>query len=70
MPLINLRPLFISPRAKRKARETAEEARLVRAENEVRVLQSRADSAIEALDARARRNHWRESIQQMIQGAM
>lgn len=43
-------------------------ARLERAESEVKDLRGRADRAIGKLDARHSRNHWRESITEMIQG--
>lgn len=43
--------------------------RLEQAEAEVEDLMLRAGTAIRFLDARHRRNHWRESIEQMIQGA-
>lgn len=43
--------------------------RLERAEDELRVLKARADRAIGVLDAREKRNHWREAIDSMIQGA-
>lgn len=49
--------------------EARQEANLVNAEKEVRDLTDRADAAIRTLEARSRRNHWRESIEQMIQGA-
>lgn len=57
-------------RDKRLNREDAhEEARLIAAEKKTRELKDRAETAIRTLDARSRRNHWRESIEQMIQGA-
>lgn len=49
--------------------EAEKMARLERAEAEVAGLRIRADNAIQFLDARRKRNHWRESIEQMIQGA-
>jgi hypothetical protein len=49
--------------------EREKSARLEDAEREVADLRSRADRAIRTLDDRHTRNHWRESIEQMIQGA-
>lgn len=48
--------------------EVHAEARLVEAERELEELKVRAREAIGTLDARASRNHWRESIEQMITG--
>lgn len=56
----------------RKSRVDADErekmARLEAAEQELVGLKDRAARAISLLDERQRRNHWRESIEQMIQG--
>lgn len=43
-------------------------ARLEQAEAELTDLKDRMDRAVEYLDARTRRNHWRESIEKMIRG--
>lgn len=43
-------------------------ARLEKAEAEMQALLLRADIAIEFLDGRRNRNHWRESIEKMIGG--
>jgi hypothetical protein len=43
--------------------------RLEKAEEDLRNLKSRAEKAIQTLDDRHKRNHWRESITEMIQGA-
>jgi hypothetical protein len=45
-------------------------ARLERAETELLNLKGRASRAITTLDDRRQRNHWRESIEQMIQGGL
>lgn len=44
-------------------------ARLENADRDLQQYQERASRAINALDSRHGRNHWRESIEQMIQGA-
>lgn len=44
-------------------------ARLEQAEKELDSLKLRAACAIGILDARQKQNHWRESIEKMIQGA-
>lgn len=55
-----------------KAREDADERekmkRLEQAERDLFFLQIRASRAISLLESRQRRNHWRESIEEMIQG--
>lgn len=48
--------------------ERLAEERLHRAENELRTLKARAHRAASALESRRQRNHWRESIEQMLQG--
>lgn len=48
--------------------ENGKMARLVEAERELEDLQDRANRAIAALDERQAKNHWRESIQRMIEG--
>lgn len=42
--------------------------RLEQAEAELDSLKARASKAISFLDSRHQRNHWRESIEDMIQG--
>ena len=56
---------------KHRARDIEREkiARLEEAEAEVADVRTRATKAIRALDDRRGRNHWRESIEKMIQGA-
>lgn len=57
---------------RKRQRDQAEHVKMVRleqAEGDLRDLQTRADRALRTLDERHRRNHWRESIEQMIQGA-
>lgn len=49
--------------------EAVKMARLESAEAEVADLVARSKRAVSYLDARGQRNHWRESIEQMIQGA-
>lgn len=46
-----------------------DEARLLDAERDLEALKKRAATANKTLLARASRNHWRESIEQMILGA-
>lgn len=45
-------------------------ARLETAERDLKELQDRGDEAVRLLVERQSRNHWREAIQQMIQGAV
>lgn len=61
----------------RKARQRAEEraraeqehdALLAQAETDLASLTARGEHAVQFLVGRNRRNHWRESIEQMIQG--
>lgn len=51
------------------AKECESMARLEKAEKDLGELQQRAHAAVTVLNDRAKRNHWRESIEQMIQGA-
>ena len=44
-------------------------ARLEAAEGDLRLLRARADLAVRLLTERNGRNHWRESIEDMIRGA-
>lgn len=58
---------------KAKARSTEvereKEARLKEAESTLIILKYRARKAIDYLEARQERNHWREAVHDMIQGA-
>lgn len=56
-------------RAHAEAFEIEHDARLAKAERDLADLTTRGQDAVRALDARNGRNHWRESIEQMIQGA-
>lgn len=49
--------------------ESEKDARIEHAERHLRELQDRSDKALTTLNERDSRNHWREAIQQMIQGA-
>lgn len=61
---------FLTRRAReREAREREKMAALERAEGDLRDLKERKTRALGELDARHRRNHWGESIVEMIQGA-
>lgn len=60
---------FPHARKKRKTIERDKIARLEQAEADLSSLKIRASNAIRTLDNRQRRNHWRESIEKMIQGA-
>ena len=55
-------------RAECSSDEEKKVARLVEAEKSLGELQQRAHVAITYLDGRHRRNHWRESVQEMIEG--
>lgn len=60
---------FICKRRERATREDREhEEKLMRAESDLRDLQARGDRAVRYLVERRTRNHWREAIEQMIQG--
>jgi len=52
------------------ATEAAHEARLEKFETDLHALRGRADTAIGSLNARHDRNHWRESIEEMITGVL
>lgn len=55
---------------KRHGRDEAyDEARLINAEQDLTALTERASEVIRTLEERRKRNHWRESIEQMIRGA-
>jgi hypothetical protein len=56
-------------RNQHEAEEREHDARLDAATAELRELQERGDRAVQFLAARRQRNHWRESITNMIQGA-
>lgn len=53
---------------KQTASECEQEARLEAAEKDLGNLKHRAHSAIVYLEARNHRNHWRESVEDMIRG--
>lgn len=55
-------------RIRREAEEREKIARLEAAEKDLQALQVRGEKAVRFLTERHGRNHWRESIQQMIQG--
>lgn len=55
--------------SKRDAEEEEKMARLEQAERELEHVKTRSDRATRILSDRGTRNHWRESIEQMIQGA-
>lgn len=57
-------------RKKRDAIERENMAQLERAEGDLRDLRSRAERAVGTLTSRDNRNHWRESIEKMITGAI
>lgn len=61
--------MFGHRKARREADEKEQEALLLKAEETVRDLTDRRDKAIRILNERNHRNHWRESIERMIQGA-
>lgn len=46
------------------------EARLEDAERELAILKQRADKAMYTLESRRSRNHWREAIESLFQGAV
>lgn len=57
---------------RRKASKVVEDekmAALEKAEKDLGALEFRAFHAIRALDERGGRNHWREAVERMIQGA-
>lgn len=62
---------WIAPTPRKREAEVEREqfARLEMAEQRVQTLRARADQAARILEERRRRNHWRETIEQMIQGA-
>lgn len=55
-------------RQERDGAERAHDLTLEQAESTLRDLTTRGEQAVRTLDDRDRRNHWRESIQSMIQG--
>jgi len=59
---------FFTRRRRKEADERAKMERLEKAETELMSLKVRAARAIQLLDARRNRNHWRESVEQMIRG--
>jgi hypothetical protein len=61
---------LLTQRRQQTATEAAHEARLVKFETELEALRGRADTALDSLNARHDRNHWRESIEEMITGVL
>lgn len=60
---------WLTARKKRNRREEDEkDARLENAERELADLKMRSERAVRTLSARHRRNHWTESVENMIQG--
>lgn len=55
-------------RAHAEAIEHEHDRRLALAEADLAQLTARGENAMRTLDTRNTRNHWRESIEQMIQG--
>lgn len=55
-------------RKRKRDSEAAKVARLEQAESEVKELISRGETVTKFLEDRQRRNHWRDSIEQMIRG--
>lgn len=62
-------PHLSSAKKRQDTLEREKMARLEQAEGELSSLRDRAGLAIRRLDERRARNHWRESIEQLIQGA-
>lgn len=56
-------------RLRKRIEESHKEAALENAERDLEDLKVRGARAMHALDTRHNRNHWRESIERMIQGA-
>lgn len=60
---------FLRPgRRQEKIQDLHDDARIEYAERERDALRDRADRAVQALQERHQRNHWAESVKQMIQG--
>lgn len=57
-------------RLKDEAAEKEKLRRLDEAEKDLGKLKARASHAIQTLDERRDRNHWREAIEQLIQGGV
>lgn len=68
MPLRKMRD-FLSTRSRNRETEDEKVARLEQAERDLGEFKARAHHLTKKLDERRKRNHWRESIEQMIQGA-
>lgn len=67
---MNVSDILWTPKRRKKERdsEAAKLARLEQAESEVRELISRGETVTKFLGDRQRRNHWQDSIEQMIRG--
>lgn len=63
-----IRDRLLAARIKREAEHREKMARLEQAERRLADLQQRKETALGILSARDIRNHWRESIQIMVQG--
>ena len=60
--------IWANSRSAHDAEYQAKLSRLEAAEAEVADLRARAERAIKTLEDRRKRNHWRESIQEMLGG--
>lgn len=56
-------------RRRNKDLEREKDERLEKAERDLASLKARAERAISRIEERRGRNHWREAIERMIQGA-
>lgn len=67
---MNVIGILQTPKRRKRKRdfEAAKVARLEQAESEVKELISRGETVTKFLEDRQRRNHWRDSIEQMIRG--
>lgn len=61
-------PRFLYTKKHHESVEREKIAKLEQAESDLLTLRARASRAMGLLDERQRRNHWREAIEQMIQG--
>lgn len=67
---MNVNEILWTPKRRKRKRdsEAAKLARLEQAESEVKELISRGETVTKVLRDRQRRNHWQDSIEQMIRG--
>ena len=67
---MNVIGIWQTPKRRKRDRDSEADklVRLEKAEAEVRELISRGETATEFLEGRQRRNHWRDSIEQMLRG--